>query len=95
MTGGTPEPAFVRSDDVLTRELADALLLLSPGSGGVVSLTGAGPDIWAMLGSPLTVGTLVGRLADKYGVSPDDIAADVHRTLEDLAAAHVIRRLAA
>jgi hypothetical protein len=95
MTAASSPEKFVRSESVLSRELADALLLLSPGRGDVVSLSGSGPEIWRMLGSPLTVETVVQQLAEKYGVDSTEIAADVRQTLEALVAARVIRRLAA
>jgi hypothetical protein len=86
---------FVRSDVVLTREVENALLLLAPHAGGVVSLSGSGPEIWRLLRSPLSCEELVRRLADRFEVSPHDISEDVHRTLEALLEARVIRRGAA
>lgn len=90
-----PEHLFVQRESVLTREVDAALLLLAPGSEGVISLSGAGPAIWSLLREPRSVEDLVKRLAARFGVEPRDIETDVHGTVESLLAARVIRAEAA
>ncbi|MGH8892186.1 MAG: PqqD family protein [Actinomycetes bacterium] len=86
--------AFVRAEAVLTRDVETALLLRSPRSPGVVSLSGSGPHIWHLLRAPVTVDELVTRLAEQFHVPAETIADDVHRTVQALVEARVVRRAA-
>ena len=86
---------YVRSDAVLSRDVESALLLLAPGRSGVVALSGSGPVIWSLLRTPTSFDDLVAELVQRFSLPADDIADDVRRTLEELLAAHVLRRNAA
>lgn len=86
---------YVHSDAVLSREVESALLLLAPGRSGVVALSGSGPVIWSLLRTPTSFDDLVAQLAARFHLPVQDIADDVRRTLEELLAAHVLRRNAA
>jgi hypothetical protein len=92
MTTETETERFVRSRAVLTREVADAMLLLCPDGGEILSLSGSGPEIWRLLGSPHTLDTIVDRLADQFDVTPSDIAPQVRATVDGLVAARVVER---
>jgi hypothetical protein len=91
----TDAPRYVRSEFVLSREVEAGLLLLSPGGQGVISLSGAGPEIWTLLRDPHTVEELVASLAARFDVSPAEIEEDVRTALESLQQADVVRSDAA
>lgn len=75
---------YVRSDAVLTREVETAVLLLRPGGGDVLSLSGAGTTIWELLRRPMSFDELVQQLAERFHVSPTEIADDVRSTVDSL-----------
>jgi hypothetical protein len=91
----TDAPRYVRSEFVLSREVEAGLLLLSPGGHGVISLSGAGPEIWTLLRDPHTVQELVDSLAVRFDVQQSEIEEDVRTALESLQQADVVRSDAA
>jgi hypothetical protein len=88
-------PRYVRSEFVLSREVEAGLLLLSPGGQDVISLSGAGPEIWTLLRDPHTVEELVASLAARFDVPPTGIEEDVRAALTSLQQADVVRSDAA
>jgi hypothetical protein len=88
-------PRYVRTHDVLTREVETAILLLRPKGGDVLSLSGAGTAIWDLLRRPMTLDDLVHSLAERYHVAPEDIVNDVRDTVDSLLEQALLRRAAA
>lgn len=85
---------FVRAGNVLSRELQDAVLVMARGGPDVLSLSGAGTEIWRLLGTPVTFEQLLRRLSDHFRVPVESIDDDVHRTLERLVEARLVHRAA-
>jgi hypothetical protein len=86
---------FVRTENVLCRDVDAALLLLAPGRSDIVSVSGAGPLIWGLLQRPSTVSELTEKLAAAFGVVAEEIQDDVRRTVESLVVAQVVHVAAA
>lgn len=91
----SPVPRYVRRHDVLTREVETAVLLLRPGGGDVLSLSGAGTAIWDLLRRPMTLDDLVHTLAERYHVAPEDIVHEVRSTVDSLVEQALLRQAAA
>jgi hypothetical protein len=88
----TEVPRYRRSGGVPFRRLHDVVLLLAPARRQVVTLGGAGPDLWDLLAEPITVGDAVRRLASAYAVPAESISSDVHRIFDELARLDVLTR---
>jgi hypothetical protein len=82
---------YRRNSDVLFRNVHGVVLLLDPCDGEVVALGGAGPDLWDLLATPITVGDAVHRLATAYQVPAETITSDVRAVFERLAHHHVLQ----
>jgi hypothetical protein len=83
-------PRVQRRRDVLWRRALDAVVLLPPGHTDPVTLAGSGPDVWALLVKPTSVGEIASRLARRYGVAPAVIERDLEPVLDRLLALAVI-----
>ena len=59
-------------------------VLLGPDGDSYFGLEGTAASIWAQLDSPLTVGDLYDRLAEKYAVGGEALKADVRPFLDEL-----------
>ena len=90
MTGVQDCSTLVRNERALVRQLDDSVLLMAPDGGGVVSLTGSGPELWRSLRQPMTEEQLVAVLADRFRVTASQIAADVHAVVVALRAARLV-----
>jgi hypothetical protein len=71
-------------------EVEEDISLYNPRTEQVVVLNGTASDIWRLADGSHTIGEIVDLLASSYGVSPDSIAPDVEKTVEDLAEAGLI-----
>jgi hypothetical protein len=84
------DPQFRRRQDLLWRRSLDAVILIPPGRAEPVTLEGTGPDVWALLAAPTTVGELARELADGYDTDPSRVEADLTPLLEQLVALGVV-----
>jgi hypothetical protein len=69
---------------VLWRRVHDRVLLLLPATREVLSLTGSGGDLWAVLDEPGSLPELAERLAAIYGAPVERIAADIAPIVDEL-----------
>jgi hypothetical protein len=86
------ELRFRRSHRALFRRVGDEVLVAVPGDGEVVSLFGTGTAIWESIAHPASVAELARTLAEEYGASPDEIAADIETFLDQLLEKRVVER---
>lgn len=95
--GAAPQPRvlWVRSPDVLWRRTLEAVVLLAPDTGEIITLTATGQALWEALEEPGTVPEVAARVADGYDVAPEVVAADIAPVLHDLERRHVVRHTAA
>lgn len=75
---------------IMETEVEEDISLYNPRTEQVVVLNGTASDIWRLADGSHTIGEIVDLLASSYGVSPDSIAPDVEKTVEDLAEAGLI-----
>jgi hypothetical protein len=62
MTGRLPTRRFARDPHTLSRRTLDAVVVLPPGRGDPVTVSGAGPALWALLRDPCTLDELATSL---------------------------------
>lgn len=74
-----------RSDDSLSAEVDDALVLMSIDRGNYYSLDVIGADIWRQLEHWITVSELCAILGKEYDADPETIGRDVLALLYALA----------
>jgi hypothetical protein len=77
-------PRYRRHPDVLWRRSLDAVLVLPHAGREPLTLGGAGPEIWVLLGVPWSLDDLVTHLSEGHAADRDVIAADVGRLLQQL-----------
>jgi Coenzyme PQQ synthesis protein D (PqqD) len=83
-------PRFWRREDVLWRRSLDAVIFFPTGGSEPVTLAGTGPDVWALLATPASVGELARELARGYDADPRVVEADLAPVLEQLVALGVV-----
>lgn len=66
-----------RAPGAVWRRVGDRFLALAPGRTEPAVLRGVAAAAWHELGEPVSVRDLVGRLAGRYDVAPDDVERDV------------------
>jgi coenzyme PQQ synthesis protein D (PqqD) len=76
--------AFVRSPSVLSRTVADEVLVTMVGHDEVDRLSPTAVAVWALLEEPATFGAVVDELAQVFDAPRDRIADDVEGLLADL-----------
>lgn len=75
---------------IIETEVDEDISLYNPRTEQVVVLNGTASDIWRLADGSRTVEEISSLLASSYGVSPDSIAADVEKTVEELSKAGLI-----
>ncbi len=78
------------SPDIAHREIEAQILLIRPGDSFLYTLNASGRFIWLELQRPQTLGSIVKRLAKRYGISEEAAAEDVLAFVEDLEEKRVI-----
>lgn len=78
------EGRFVRSSQVLWRQVADVVLLRTVTDAQIVELSGTGVLLWLALVEPITARELGTQLAAVIGAPVDVVARDVQTALADL-----------
>lgn len=71
-------------------EIDGRVWLYAPGADQVLELSETATAIWRLLDGTRTEASLVSALATQYGVSPDEISADVSAALRSFVAAGAI-----
>jgi hypothetical protein len=83
----TDDLRYVRAKDVLSRSVADEVLLAAPRRNEVDQLKGPAADVWDLLDGPRTVDQVVTELKRRYGGAPvEKVKDDVQALLDDLVA---------
>jgi hypothetical protein len=77
------EPVY-RRGAVLWRRTHDRILVLVPATREVLSLTGSGRELWAVLDEPGSLPELAERLAAIYGAPAERIATDITPVITEL-----------
>jgi hypothetical protein len=78
------ERAFVRSPAVLSRTVADEVLVTTADADQVDRLSPTAAAVWGLLERPATVEALVSELARLFAAPPTTIARDVEGLMDDL-----------
>lgn len=76
---------WVRDPAVLWRRIGASLLLLVPGAGEALEVSGSAADVWDLLASPTGLDDLVAAAACAYGSEKEMLLDDIARLVEDLA----------
>lgn len=75
---------------VLETEIDEDISLYNPRTEQVVVLNGTASDIWRLADGSRTIEDIIELLASSYQVSPDSIASDVEKTVQELSEAGLI-----
>ena len=81
---------YLRRDRVLWRHSSDAVVLLAPSGGQVFTLEGSGVDLWQLLSEPIALEEAADALAEAYGTTAAQVAADIGPVLDELARREVL-----
>ena len=81
---------YARRERVLWRRSGDAVVLLPADGSQVFTLEGSGVDLWQLLAEPIALDEAARALADVYGTTSDEVAADIAPVLEELSRREVI-----
>lgn len=86
-------PEFRRTDDVIAREVAGELVLITTGSAGdFFVLNDAGRVLWDELAEPKGDGDLARRLTEVFAIDPEIARADTEAFLAEAVAHGVVQR---
>ena len=75
---------IVARDAPVASTVDDELVVLNEQTGEYQGLRGIGPDIWARIQEPTTVGTVVDELVAEYDVERRQCTGDVRDFVADL-----------
>ena len=81
---------YARRERVLWRQSGDAVVLLPADGSQVFTLEGSGVDLWYQLSEPIAIDEAADALAEAYGTTSDQVAADIAPVLEELSRRDVI-----
>lgn len=81
-----------RDPHVLWRRSGTLVVLKAPAADELVTLDESGLELWSELEQPVTLQEVADRLAERYGVSPSQVAADLEPLFDDLERLHLIHR---
>jgi hypothetical protein len=81
---------YARRERVLWRRSGDAVVLLPADGSQVFTLEGSGVDLWHLLSKPIALDEAADALAEAYGTTSDQVAADIAPVLEELSRRDVI-----
>lgn len=80
----TSTSTYAVTNDVLFRELEGEMVLLDTSSATYFSLNETGTHVWRLVRSRATVEEVCQELATKYGLSQEEVMADLIPFLEEL-----------
>jgi hypothetical protein len=83
----------VRATDQLCSEMAGEVIIFSPTSGRYYSLAAVGAKIWALVENPISVSDICTLIHKEHDVEPEICERDVHKFIEGLMTAGLIRVL--
>jgi hypothetical protein len=78
------ERAFVRSPGVLSRRVADEVLVTTTGHDEVDRLSPTAAAVWTLLEEPATTDAVVDQLVEGFDAPRERIADDVEHLLAEL-----------
>jgi hypothetical protein len=81
---------YARRERVLWRRSGDEVVLLPADGSQVFTLEGSGVDLWQLLSEPIALDEAADALAEAYGTTSDQVAADLVPVLEELSRRDVI-----
>jgi hypothetical protein len=84
--GAVADVEWRHAPDVLVRETVDRVVVLPRHAPAPLTLRGTAPDVWRLFAEPRSVRDASTELARSYGADVSLVAADVHETVEHLAA---------
>lgn len=84
---------FVRDERVLWRHIVDGVLLSTPDSEEILTIRGAGAELWDLLAEPHTAAAIAQAMSPRFDRSADEILAEIEPVLGDLAARRVVLRI--
>ncbi len=79
-----PESRLRRSDQVLTQQAHDAMILLSLHSGQYYELSEIGHCVWEMCDGTKRIDEMIAVVCDTYEAPADTIWADIMELLQEL-----------
>jgi len=77
MEGITLDSVIARNAEIVTADMDGETVMMSVETGKYYNLGKTGSVIWSLLGEPLSVGALVGKLLDKYDVGREQCEKEV------------------
>jgi len=83
---------FKRSDQQVSCEIDDEVVILNLKREIYFSLDGAGVQIWEALNEPRSVAEICASIIAQFDVSPSECEADVIEILSDLSRAGLVER---
>jgi hypothetical protein len=86
----SPTATCRRASDAFARRTPRSLVILSPGSLLAVRVSGSAVDVWEMLATPRTVGSLRTELATRAGLAPGAVDAGLGDALAVLVEAGAV-----
>jgi len=75
---------------ILETEIGEDISLYDPQTEQVTVLNGTASDVWRLADGSYTLQEITQLLASSYQVSPDSIAADVEKAVDELSEAGLI-----
>jgi hypothetical protein len=81
---------YTRRQQVLWRHSSDAVVLLAPSGRQVFTLEGSGVDLWQLLAEPIALEEAADLLAEAYGTTAAEVAADIRPVLDELSRREVV-----
>lgn len=75
---------LVRDSGLVAADMDGELVMMSIENGEYYGVGGAGPRVWELLASPLTVGQITAAIVEEFEVEPDLCRADMLRFVGQL-----------
>ncbi len=86
-----PENCLRRSEDVLTQQAADAMILLSLHSGQYYELNEVGHSVWDLCDGTKRIDEIISIVCDMYAAPDEAIRTDVMELMQELVAEDLLR----
>ena len=83
-----------RSENFVETRIDDEILLVDLDGGELLSLSGTGCELWALIDGSRNEADIARALADRYDAEPSIVEDDVGLCLADLEAAGLVERAA-
>jgi len=75
---------YVRDPDLLSVDMDGDMVMLSIETGNYFGVSGVGPFIWELMGSPQTLGQLVDAVCAEFEVDAETASVDIETFLGNL-----------